>query len=86
MVAVEQRAREYHNAVSTVAALRRLLFNNRSLQGIRGFTRPEAFERCDRQRDRSDRPFARWNGFTADENCARSALLESTAKLRSVKS
>src|SRR5262249_47439489 len=84
-IRVEQRLGADDEAVDAVAALERLLLDERLLQGMRIFRRAEAFERRDRAAaDVLHLQRAGAHRLAVDEDGARAALREAAAELRPV--
>src|SRR5579862_6832256 len=84
-IRVEQRLRAHDHAGDAIAALRRLLVEERALQRIRIVHAAQRLDRANRapaeHRDRRD---AREHSLAVDDDRARAALTEAAAELRAV--
>src|SRR5262245_10843896 len=84
-IAVEQLLGGHDHAIGTVAALRRLLLDERRLQWMRVRDRAETFAGGDlARRDRADRGDAGARGLAVDQHGAGAALRQSAAELGAV--
>ena len=81
----EQRLRRHHDAVDAVAALRRLLVEERLLQRMRALGRAQPLDRRDRAaRRRPERRVARLDGVAVHEHGARAAVAAAAAEARAL--